>query len=352
LVFLTEYGLFLAKSITVLAVILIIIVAIAANAMRNHSSNEEDIEVRKMNDEFDDIEAGVKEILLDQDALKSEKKALKQKDKADKKALKKKKKEGDEADEGPKKRMFVTSFDGDVKASEAETLSRVISAVLMVATPKDEFVLKLESPGGMVHSYGFAASQLARIRDKGIPLTICVDKVAASGGYMMACIADKILAAPFAVIGSIGVVAQLPNFHKVLKKNDIDYETFTAGEYKRTVTMFGENTEQGRSKFKEELEDTHVLFKEFITRFRPSVDIEKVATGEVWYGVRAIEEKLIDGLKSSDDYIFDARKDCDIFSVNVVSKKTLMEKLGVSVETGIESAFHRILRQLNQKFFV
>jgi serine protease SohB len=211
-----------------------------------------------------------------------------------------------------------------------------ITAVLSQATDKDEVVVKVESGGGMVHSYGLAASQLARITQKNIPLTVCVDKVAASGGYMMACVANKIVAAPFAILGSIGVVASLPNFHKLLKKNDIDYEMFTAGEYKRTVTMFGENTEKGRAKFVEDLEDTHVLFKEFVSENRPQVDIEKVATGEIWFGRRAKDVNLIDEIITSDEYLLSQIETADIFQVEYVYKKSIQEKLGFAAQGAVD----------------
>ena len=131
-------------------------------------------------------------------------------------------------------------------------------------------MVRLESGGGLVHGYGLAAAQLVRLKDAGLTLTVCVDKVAASGGYMMACVADKVVAAPFAVIGSIGVVSQLPNFHKWLKNHDVDYEMFTAGDYKRTVTVFGENDAEDRAKYQEELEQTHALFKHFVNTYRPA----------------------------------------------------------------------------------
>jgi serine protease SohB len=188
----------------------------------------------------------------------------------------------------------------------------------------------------MVHSYGLASSQLARITGKQIPLTVCVDKVAASGGYMMACVANKIIAAPFAVIGSIGVIAQLPNFHKLLKKNEIDFEMFTAGEYKRTVTMFGENTHKGREKFKEDLEDTHVLFKDFVAQHRPQVDIAEVATGEVWFGRRAFEHKLVDELKTSDEYLLSQSDNADIYEMEYVVKKSLPEKVGLAAQGAVD----------------
>jgi serine protease SohB len=237
----------------------------------------------------------------------------------------------------------VLDFNGDIQASETELLRHEITAVLTMASTQDEIVLRLESPGGMVHSYGFAASQLARIRNKNIPLTICVDHVAASGGYMMATIANKIVAAPFAIVGSIGVVATLPNFSKVLKKYDIDYEQFTAGEYKRTVTMFGENTQKAKDKFQADLEDTHVLFKQHISQYRPELKVEEVATGEIWYGTQALGKGLIDAVGTSDDYLVEACKDADVYSVRYEFKKTLQERLGLAAQKGVEKAVLRMM---------
>ena len=208
-------------------------------------------------------------------------------------------------------------------------------------------MVKLESPGGMVHSYGLAAAQLDRIKKKGFKLTVCVDKVAASGGYMMACVADKIVASPFAIMGSIGVVAQLPNFNKVLKKNDIDYEILTAGKYKRTLTMFGENTEEGREKFKADLEDTHELFKSYVSERRPSVDIDNVANGDIWFGTRALEVSLVDELKTSDEYVTEACDRADVFTLEFKDKKHLMDKLGIAISSGIEKSVSKVLAELN-----
>ena len=292
--------------------------------------------------------------MLDEEALKAQEKAEKKKLKAEKAEKKKAAKlaakdadkvskddssnEKSESEEKPdhKKRVFVLDFYGDINASECDLMREEITAVLSQATDKDEVVVKVESGGGMVHSYGLAASQLARITQKNIPLTVCVDKVAASGGYMMACVANKIVAAPFAILGSIGVVASLPNFHKLLKKNDIDYEMFTAGEYKRTVTMFGENTEKGRAKFVEDLEDTHVLFKEFVSENRPQVDIEKVATGEIWFGRRAKDVNLIDEIITSDEYLLSQIETADIFQVEYVYKKSIQEKLGFAAQGAVD----------------
>ena len=221
-------------------------------------------------------------------------------------------------------------------------LREEISAIIPQIVTGDEVLVTLESAGGMVHSYGLAASQLQRIKNAGVPLIIAVDKVAASGGYMMACVADRIIAAPFAVLGSIGVVAQLPNFHRLLQKNNIDFELLTAGEYKRTLTMFGENTEKGREKFVEELEETHSLFKSFVSANRPALDIAKVATGEVWYGQNALAEGLVDELQTSDAFVQSRLADWDVFEVRFVHKKNWQEKLGLAAEGALERSFLKI----------
>jgi serine protease SohB len=196
-------------------------------------------------------------------------------------------------------------------------------------------VINLESPGGMVHTYGLAASQLHRITSAGIPLTVAVDKVAASGGYLMACVANKIIAAPFAIVGSIGVLAQIPNFNRALKKVDVDYEIMTAGEHKAPISMFGEITEKGKNKLQQELEETHELFKGFIHQHRPQVPLAEVATGEVWYGQQAIKHQLIDEVQTFDDYLMAKRHEHNIYQVSFAEKKSLQEKLGIAVEHGI-----------------
>lgn len=359
--FLSDYGLFLAKTITFVIAIIIVVGFIVSASMKNQHEEKGRIEVKRINDKYRDMLDEVKAAVLEESQLKVEEKQRKKEEKEKQKAQKlaakqagKSKKEGGEAalaEEPGKPRVYILDFIGDIKASATEELRRVITAVLAIARKQDEIVVRLESQGGMVHSYGLASSQLARITGKEIPLTICVDKVAASGGYMMACVANKIVAAPFAILGSIGVVAQLPNFHKLLKKNDVDYEMFTAGEYKRTVTMFGENTEKGRKKFMEDLEDTHVLFKEFITTHRPTVNIDDVATGEIWFGLRARDKNLIDEISTSDEYLFSKIDTADLFEVRYQHKKSIAEKVGISVETAMERVFTSWLQKLNNKIF-
>lgn len=359
--FLTEYGLFLAKTITFVVAIGIIIGLAVSLGGRHKKSEKGQIEVTKLNERFEQMHDALRDAMFDEEAHKAfekaEKKRLKEekaeKKKAAKAAAKQKTDVTTESDKpssentAEKKRIFVLDFYGDIKASACENLREEITTVLSLAKPTDEVVVKVESGGGMVHSYGLASSQLARITGKNIPLTICVDKVAASGGYMMACVADKIVAAPFAILGSIGVVAQLPNFHKLLKKNNIDYEMFTAGEYKRTVTMFGENTEKGKAKFVEELEDTHVLFKEFVSEHRPQVDIEKVATGEVWFGRRAKDVNLVDELQTSDEYLFSRKETADIYQVEFSYKKSLPEKLGLAAQGAVDRLLMTWWERLN-----
>ncbi|HLB57525.1 MAG TPA: protease SohB, partial [Gammaproteobacteria bacterium] len=247
--------------------------------------------------------------------------------------LKKQKKSRKIAAQRLQKNIFVVHFQGDIKASAVVALREEVTAILSIATPRDEVVICVESAGGMVHAYGLAAAQLSRIKQQKIPLTVIVDKVAASGGYLMACVANKILAAPFAIIGSIGVIVQLPNFHRLLKEKHIDFEQLTAGNYKRTITLFGHNTEEGREKLKEEIDEIHHLFKNAIQQNRPQIDIEKVSTGEHWLGTQAFDLQLVDELKTSDDYLFSQNKQAHLFEIQYQIKKSFIEKLSGSAQT-------------------
>lgn len=315
--FFFNYGLFLAKTATMVAAIVTVILFLFIMAGRKQAGKSESFEVKKLNKKYDDMAMTMNASMLQKDGLKKYLKEEKEK----LKGIHKK-------EEGQRKRIYVLNFHGDIRASAVSSLREEITAILMVATEYDEVFMRLESGGGVVHGYGLAASQLMRLREKNIPLTVSVDKVAASGGYMMACVGNSIIAAPFSIIGSIGVIAQIPNFHKVLKKHDVDFDQFTAGEFKRTVTMFGENTGEAKAKFREEIEDIHALFKDFIVQHRPDVDIVKVATGESWPGTRALERNLVDELKTSDDYLLENSKHADIYEISYVTKKSLIEKIG------------------------
>ncbi|MDA7785008.1 protease SohB [Pseudomonadales bacterium] len=355
--FLFEYLMFLGQVVTLVVAFLIIASSLAGFSGRQHG-DQGHLVIRKLNERVRELRFTMENHLLTADEAKRQHKSESKSEKAEaKKAAKAAKlaakqkldvKKSAVADahgdtdtgtegqgvaevapklEGQKDRTFVIHFDGDTAASGVDFLSVEISAVLTMAGANDEVVICLESPGGMVHSYGLAASQMMRIRNKGIPLTAIVDRVAASGGYLMAAVANKILAAPFAVIGSIGVVAQIPNLHRLLKKNDVDVEVLTAGKYKRTLTLLGENTDEGREKFREELEDVHALFQEFVAENRPELDIEAVATGEAWYGKRALELNLVDGLATSDEYLIELCETRDVFEVTWEETKKPIDRV-------------------------
>jgi len=244
-------------------------------------------------------------------------------------------------------KIFVLDFKGDIQASAVENIREEITLILATAKAgRDRVVVRLESPGGMVHGYGLAAAQLVRLRDAGFHLTICVDKVAASGGYMMACIANEIITAPFAIVGSIGVVAQVPNFNRLLKQHNVDFELYTAGQYKRTVTMFGENTAEGKAKFEEELQQTHVLFKHFVEKYRPQLNVDKVATGEHWYGEDALNLNLVDKLQTSDEYLLALLPQHDVYVINTRKKATLGEKLGLQAAQMADSFIPAVMNKV------
>lgn len=328
---LIEFGLFFLKTAVIVVAILIVLTNIIAASLKSKDDNQPKVKFKNKSKEYKKRKQDIDLIFLDsKKAKKAKKLAAKEDKKSEKKGL---------TPQLPK--LFVLNFNGDIKASQSENLSNEISHILECAKPNDQVLLKLESPGGMVSGYGLAASELKRVKDAGLKLTVAVDKVAASGGYMMACVADHIMAAPFAIIGSIGVVAQIPNFNKLLKKNSIDYEVITAGKFKRTLTVFGENTDDGREKFKEQLEDIHILFKDFVTSNRPQLtdNIENIATGEYWFGEQCVEKKLIDEVKTSEDFLFKNKDQYEIYEVTTEKKKSFVEKLS-------DSAAHAVAKKV------
>ena len=312
--FLSEYGMFLAKAATIVVALLVIVGGVVALTRRSGEPDHRGrLDIRHLNDDYDGMALALKGATLPKKAFKQARKEQKARDK--------------QHDKTARRRVFVLNFHGDLRAAAVASLREEVTAVLTAAQPEDEVMMRLESAGGLVHAYGLAAAQLLRIRDRRIKLTVAVDKVAASGGYLMACVADRIIAAPFAILGSIGVIAQLPNFNRLLKKHDIDYEQFMAGEFKRTVTLFGENTDKGRHKFQEEIEVAHTLFKDFVKSHRPQLELDQVATGEYWYGTRALEHRLADELRTSDDYLLDASASADLYEVTYTGKKPWLARL-------------------------
>lgn len=351
--FFLNWGLFAAKTLTILLTVGLVIGILVAIFSRNHDSSNDRLVITPINRRIEHEKDILCHALLDPETFDAAEKKKRSAEKAErkqrKKALKAESKSPprDKIADPEKRRVYVLDFDGDLQASAVSKLRRELTVVLAAASTADEIVVRLESGGGVVHGYGLAASQLSRVKAKSVKLTVCVDKVAASGGYMMACVADHIVAAPFAVLGSIGVVAQLPNFHRLLKKHDVDFELITAGEHKRTLTVFGENTESGREKFREDLEDTHAQFKEFVSEQRPAIDIEKVATGEIWLGRRALDVKLVDELKTSDEYIVEACENADVYEIRFEEKKKFQDKLMASFETSLERVLARLWQRSN-----
>tara|TARA_B100001057_G_scaffold155475_1_gene155685 strand:+ start:14002 stop:15012 length:1011 start_codon:yes stop_codon:yes gene_type:complete len=316
-----EYGLFLLKVITILISVIVLISFIAAS---KKSTSAEGLEIENLNDKYKGLSDSLNKAVMEKDEWKKKQKAQKATAKKNKKRKIRK----------PK--AYILDFIGDIKASAVPSLREEVTAILDIAKRNDQIVLRLDNHGGVVHEHGLAASQLARIRQKKIHLTVVVDKVAASGGYLMASVANKIYAAPFAILGSIGVIAQLPNFNRLLDNYGVDFEQITAGQYKRNVTMFGKNTDEDREKLKDQLEEIHELFKSSVNEYRPQLDLEKVATGEHWYGTKALELGLIDEIKTSDELLIEMSKKYDIFSVKLKIKKPLKKRLMSNIDSLLE----------------
>lgn len=313
--FLSAYGLFLAE-LTTLVVLVLIIVALVISSRRGAAPDG--LKVEHLNRKLEDSADAIKQAIAPKGLYKKELKARhKERKRADRARGK---------DATSKPRLFVLDFKGDLRASASASLREEITAILNVAADHDQVLLRLENPGGAVHEHGFAASQLVRIKQRKLKLLVAVDKVAASGGYLMACVGDHLMAAPFAIVGSIGVVAQLPNFHRLLEEKGVDYELLTAGRYKRTLSLFGKNTEEGREKLQQEIEEVHELFKSQIREHRPQVDVERVATGEHWYGLRALELKLIDEIRTSDDFLLGAAKEREIYHLSYRRHRSVRER--------------------------
>ena len=327
-----DYLSFLAKAVTIIAALVVIIVA--AGARRSHRPSEGRIQVIRINDRLRALRSTVQHAVTPAARRKKLTRQENREQKRERKTV------------PDRTRVFVVNFNGDFAASQLDCLRNEITAILTSAQDGDEVVVRIESAGGLVHAYGLAASQLARVKEKGIRLVAAIDKVAASGGYMMASVADTIVTAPFAIVGSIGVVAQLPNVHRFLKKRDVDVELLTAGEYKRTLTVFGQNTDSGRAKFQEEIEDIHALFKAFVGDHRPDIDLDAVATGEAWYGQRAIERKLVDQLCTSDEYLVAACDDKDVFEVRWIVPEKPIDRLMQQLSTTMNSLIDRVLGRL------
>lgn len=336
--FLTDYGLFLAKTVTWVLAALVLVAAIVSLRQRNNASAGS-LSVKRLNDQYADRREQLEKGILSAKQFRQWRKSAQKARKAEQ-----------AQSEGGRPRTFVLRFHGDLRASQVEALREEVSAIVDAARPEgDEVLVCLESGGGLVTSYGLAAAQLVRLREAGLSLTVAIDKVAASGGYMMAAVAPQIVAAPFAIVGSIGVVAEIPNIHRLLKRHDVDIELLTAGEYKRTLTVLGENTPAGREKFQSQLNETHALFKAFLQKYRPELDLTKLATGEYWFATQAAPLGLVDSLATSDELIARRCRERDVFEVRLIRPKPLANRLRGSVEQGVVRILSLFIDQVREK---
>ena len=317
--FVSQYALFLAEAVTLVLAGIALVVGLGMVARRK-AGHIGEIQVTDINRQLEAAGDRIEALRLPKKALK----ALHKQRKAEHK--------GRQHRVEAEPCSYLIDFKGDMRASAFVALREEVSAILQVAKPGDAVLLRLESPGGMVNRYGLAAAQLLRLRDAKLALTVMIDSVAASGGYLMAAAGDRIVASPFALVGSIGVIAQLPNFHRWLQARAIDWEQFTAGQYKRTVSLFGENTEAGRAKLREELEEIHARFRTFVHERRAQLDMDKVATGEAWLGSQALELGLVDELATSDEIIRRACQRGRVLQVSYQRKLTLPERVRMSAQ--------------------
>lgn len=337
---LADYGLFLAKAITIVVAIAIVLTLIAHGRRKGQTGSDATLKVVELDERFDRRR---RQLQLAAQPKHRRRQLAKRLRKSAKQTQKHQRNNAEAVD-----RIWVLDFEGDLKASATPALAELVSLLIEELESGDEVVLRLQSGGGLVHSYGLAAAQLDRLQDAGAHLTVCVDKVAASGGYMMACCANHLIAAPFAVIGSIGVVAQIPNVHRLLKKHDVDVELLTAGRYKRTLTVLGENSEEGRAKFLEDLQSTHDLFKRYVAQRRPDLDVDAVATGEIWYGSEAHAAGLIDAIGTSDAYLLEKlQARARVLKVSLESRKGMLGRFTQGMESGVERGIDRLLERVD-----
>ena len=340
---LTDYLIFLLKVFTIaLAITIPLLIVIGTSKGKSQSRGK--LSITNLSNKFEEMGNAVKGSVMNPKELKKFNKEI-SKDK------KKKDKGKDKDKDNETDSVFVLNFKGDIQASEVEKLKQEVNAILLSDTECREVVIRVESGGGSAYAYGLCAAELKRLVDNEINLTVCIDKVAASGGYLMSCVATKIIAAPWAIVGSIGVIAQLPNFHRLLKKNSIDFEMHTAGAFKRTLTTLGENTDEGREKFKSDLEDLHLIFKNFVKEQRPQVDTEIVATGETWQGEDAVKVGLVDSLETSDNYLVSLSKDAKLFEIEFLEKKNLTERFAISMQIVIEKSLIKFYDLINKDRF-
>ena len=234
-----------------------------------------------------------------------------------------------------KSNLYYLEFEGDIQASEAAKLKQEILVCLQVAKPTDVFLILVESSGGSVSNYGDLYSVMEMIKKRGHTLWVAIDRVAASGGYLISLPADKIFATPFALIGSIGVLSEVPNFGGLLDKYGVKMEEYTAGERKMNISMFRENGEEQKEHHRKKLGKIHELFKAQLVKYRggliekKGVDIGELMEGDFWMGENAFELGLVDELKSSVEILLDEKDHFNILKVNYHNEPKMAGIMGM-----------------------
>lgn len=333
------------------------------NSSSGGAPDEIKLELKRLNDKYEKEESKLESLRLDVTAgVKAVKEAKKKESKRKKERLKQRKEEierqvkldlesGLSVPQVQKKSRpcaFRIDFEGDLQVSSIDTLREQISCIIKIGAPKyDKVVVLVTSPGGSVTMYGLAAAQLIRLKKAGFKLTVCVDSIAASGGYLMSSVADEICCAPMALIGSIGVISIVPNVHDLLEKHNVHTHVFTAGKYKNTVNVVGEISEEGKKKFKQEMEEIHTVFKDLIALHRPALQahIEELATGEAFLGVQAKQKGLVDHILTSDEYLEQLCPDYDIILVKQKPKKSFFPEVFENMYNPESLSFKNVFQQ-------
>lgn len=235
-----------------------------------------------------------------------------------------------------RKTAVLLSFNGDINATEVIEFGRAVSMIVQMKDLVSEVYIIINSGGGVVNGYGLLASEIERLHYSEIETYALIDQVAASGGYMAACVANHVVAAPFAYIGSIGVVSEMPNFNQILSDNGINIEQHTAGKSKRTVTPLGKITDEDRNEFKKKLERIHRSFINHVSHYRNINDADEnknsiIFSGDYWIAEETVELELglVDEISTSQEFLLDKMKEYNIIEITFQENKTKKSKLSL-----------------------
>ncbi len=252
---------------------------------------------------------------------------------------------------GPPPRLAVLRFQGlrDLNASGDQRLSEAIDEVLVNRDHFEEAVVIIDSPGGTTHGYGHAYALLERLSASGLKVTACIDRIGASGGYLMALPADRILAGPFAIVGSVGVVAGIPNVKRLLEEKGVSYRLFVAGDKKRVVHFADDDGPEVREYMDEKLAGIHTQFLQAVEKHRGDrVKLDEVRSGDHWSAEESVEKGLglVDELQTSAEYLLERNR--EVALVMIERRVDITERfagyLAARLSARVASLFTRWLR--------